>query len=603
MKKKKLKTIIFAFSIVTVLIFSSIGSFGISNDIVSEKNTIQIANVNVESNSVCIKTSSNSLLALNEISKNGKTNNLCSLNFNLSENILVAGQDGNESYPSIVTNGANSLVAYEYGDNDNSYLYLRKSSDYARTWDDFTKLEIELDDSEISVNTPALCIRPGKKIAYGVFFSPVQNSGIQGILDIPDISNFEGISWGVWNWSQLYFSGFSNPDIVYHYKPKVPWITGFIGSTTHSAGPCEDSLMFTFLWEDSPQYPAHSIITWYPEIEYCSNISLDIDDDLEKLYGVCEIKNASNQDLLFFKGFYDYGGGDSHINLTSQNQFTGSEDLKHPQILVKGNEIYIVAERDSQEIILFHSSNEGKTWIEKNVTADILPPGSDPSYPRLAANQTHLSYIFTEIGNISFINSNNQGKNWSEPVKLNTQNGSVVEEYRFADIIQRLDLTYVIWTDNRNISKDLYLAKEGDVVIDLMIIPESVNITRDPDFPLFSTNNWINFTVINNGNDYVENVPVVITYSKINNETVPTNYPVMILYLAGNGAEKKIQRPLFRMALIEFFRSLVDFAGIKNITITIDPGYSNNAFTLEDVSYEDIFPKLGWLEEILLRFF
>ena len=618
MKEKKQKSLIFAFSMVTVLILSSIGSFGISTDIVAEENTNQIANVNVKSNLVCIETSSNSLSNLNEISKNDKTHNLESLNFNLSENILVAGQDGNESYPSMVINGANSLVAYEYEDESDPYLYLSKSGNYSKTWSEPEKLEIELSGEEISVNSPALCIRPGKKHAYGIFFSSIKNSGIIGILDIPDISTFGNLDVKIWDWSEVhippqspdFFSwwDFATPDIVYHDKPNVPWINGFIGSTNYSYQgdwSATDSIMFTFLDKDNPNA---LWIQWDHQLEDCSNIDLDMDDTSKTFYGVCEIKNASNQDLLFFKGIYNAVG--QNITLTYDKEvFTRSENLTHPQILVEGEEIFIAAERDSKEIILFHSSNEGKDWTEKNVTTDVLPPGSNPKYPRLSANQTHLSCIFTEFGNISFINSTNQGLNWSEPVQLNTQNGSVVEEYRFADIIQRLDLTYVIWTDNRNGNRDLFLAKEGDVVIDLMIVPESVNITKDPDFPMFSTNNWINFTVRNNGDDYVENVPVEITYSKINNETVSTDYPAMILYLAGHGKEKSFQRPLFRMALIEFFRSLIDFAGIKNITIKIDPGDklgdndpTNDAFTLEDVSYEDIFPKLGWLEEILLRF-
>ena len=72
------------------------------------------------------------------------------------------------------------------------------------------------------------------------------------------------------------------------------------------------------------------------------------------------------------------------------------------------------------------------------------------------------------------------------------------------------------------------------------------------------------------------------------------------------GAEKTIERPLFRLTAIEFISALIDFAGIQNITVTVDPNdflgdndFSNNAYTLTNVTYGTIFPRLAWLEDIL----
>jgi hypothetical protein len=56
------------------------------------------------------------------------------------------------------------------------------------------------------------------------------------------------------------------------------------------------------------------------------------------------------------------------------------------------------------------------------------------------------------------------------------------------------------------------------------------------------------------------------------------------------------------LTITEYFNALIDFAGIQNITITIDPKYNDvnpddNSYSIP-VTYRDIFPRMGFLEPL-----
>ena len=244
MKDKKSKSIFFAFSMVALLILSSIGSFGISNDTVNEKDTNHVTNLNQISSTVCIKSTLSSRVTSTISTKNDVINTLEGPIVNPPENILVTGEEGDESYPSMVLSGSNILVAYEHKDNSDTYIYLRKSNNFGRSWSEPSPLKVIFEGSEIPVNSPTFCIRPNGKYAYGLLSSPVKDSGIQIFIEIPDITGDKKDIFFA-DWSDFGFYNFSYPNIVYHYKENAPWITSFIGSTTYEEAPSNNSFMFT----------------------------------------------------------------------------------------------------------------------------------------------------------------------------------------------------------------------------------------------------------------------------------------------------------------------------------------------------------------------
>jgi len=284
MKNNKSKSIIFAFLIVTLLVLSSFGSFGFSTKTVVEGNNVKLC-TSSKASVTRIKLTSNSVNSLTIPLNSGKIETFGDKDFN-ETNYVVANSTHDEYYPSMVVSGFDALVAYESKENDQSYLNLVNSLDFGRNWPEHRKL----DEITFPVNSPSICIDPNRKKAYGTFTSPNFNSGNQFLLEIDDIRDIIGedkIEVSMWPYSDDGFSNFSNPDIVYHYKQNVPWIICIIGSTTYAndtgVGPCNNSLMFLIRDEDNSEV---SWIGWDPEVENCSNVSIDMDDNSEILYGI-----------------------------------------------------------------------------------------------------------------------------------------------------------------------------------------------------------------------------------------------------------------------------------------------------------------------------
>jgi hypothetical protein len=337
-------------------------------------------------------------------------------------------------------------------------------------------------------------------------------------------------------------------------------------------------------------------LVWYSEIEHCSNISITNDYGDKTIYGICEIKNGSKQDLLFFRGnpqswFY----GNDLINQT----ISTSSSLTHPNIYVVGDNVYVVADSDSDGIVILNSSDKGETWELKEITKDLLDPIANPNYPLIYSDELELFCTYVESENIFMTSSIDDGYNWSEPKQLNSVNNSVVENYRFSNMF---DDKHILWTDDRNKSLDIYSVLLEVPGVDLTVVQDSIGIECEfKDMPLLRMKNWITFTIKNNGNIFVENVIINITYDCVNKTSEQTDYRATLHYLKP-GQEETFRRPLFRLTLNEFFNALIDFAGIQKLTVTIDPKYKDinpdDNIQSISVSYKDIFPRMGFLEPI-----
>jgi len=598
MKIKGSKNIIFAFAVAILLSLGSIATYATDNPDVTQK-----------TNSKDVKVILTQTLTSTVLTKSTRLHS-SSAPLDGVDNIVVSSYSGNETYPSMIMSGYNALTSYEYEDNSDTHIYLRNSREYGQTWSNAVQLVVNLDETHtnIEATSPSLCVSPENRHAFGTFVSTMKNSGIFGYYEISNIAgDFGDLQGSTLDWTNISYNStngnfysfwdFKNPDVVAYDNTITPWVISLIGSTNYTdpntgEGPTTDSPMFCF--RDLVHPDLYITIAWFPDIEHCSNISFANDYGHSIIYGVCEINNGSKQDLFFFKGNpHDWFYGENIVNQT----FTSTESLMHPQIFVKGNQIYLVAETESNGIILYNSSNGGNTWNVNSVVDSSL----NPKYPLIFANETSVLCSFVGSGNISLTSSENNGMAWSAPLQLNSVNGSVVEMYRYADLP---DDNHSIWTDNRNGNYDIYSVVRGSPEVNLMVMPESVNLTTEG-ISFIPTQNRIKFTVKNTGVGYVQDVEVAITYGCVNKTPQATKYPGYIFFLDGNGAERSFNQWLFRMTLPEFLRALRNFAGIQNITVTVDPegkykdsNLLDNSVTIP-VSYADIFPKLAFLE----RFF
>jgi hypothetical protein len=389
------------------------------------------------------------------------------------------------------------------------------------------------------------------------------------------------------------FWGFKDATIIYNKTyTRSQFIVIVIGSTDFEEdgqGKCTDCPMFFYRHPEEVNY---SIIAWDPYIEHCSNLSAVMDYDTNIIYGVCEIQNGSNKDILFFNDNPSMWDDDSPlVNQTIKS----SENFTHPSIFLKEDNIYITVESDTQGLILYHSSNNGKNWSDPIQIND-----NNVTSPVLYANETHLACFFVESGNLSMKTTIDNGKNWSDPIQINDYNGTVDSAYRNFDVG---NMDKIIWTDKREGNKDLYYLLKYIPKVDLAVT--NFTIIKDDVFPTF---NWISITITNFGDAPSSDIQVNITYSCEGETASATEYPGYIQSI-GAGDTLTVKRPLFRFKSPELFQSLIDFAGINNLSVYLDPGTvrddinpANNMYPPQPISYEEIFPYLGRFE-IIEKFF
>ncbi|KYK22262.1 hypothetical protein AYK24_02610 [Thermoplasmatales archaeon SG8-52-4] len=613
MKYIKFKNLILIIFTVLLLFSSAFVSIGTSINTANDINFLKVSDFNIRSSSVAIKLDSKKIetISLKIDSKDDEILTIESLAD--LDNIIIANSGYHEYYPSMVSNGRECLVSYEGKIENNTYIYLSNSNDYGQNWTIGKKLTLKetTQGDEIPINSPQICLKPFGREAYGVFLSSLTATGLIGGLEIPDISvlDLQKISYFILNYSKIpgnepsdysSFWDFSSPDIVFHDTTNVPWIIGCIGSTNYSDQnddySSKDSLM---LFYQDTNNPNTVWLQWDHTIENCANLSLAIDDELKKFYGICEQRNNSNNNLLFFKGTYKMQGSNPYLDVLYKN-ISSNISHKHPKIFVRDDDIYVAAEINidgiTDDILIYHSSNDGVSWNEIDPTGNFTaPPGEFvPKFPLISANSTDIFCAYIEDKNLYLTQSGNLGVNWSDPIQINDNDFSVAEGYRFADMP---DGQHIVWTDDRAVNLDIYSISRGVPSLNLMIIPGSLELNATKN-PYFSTYNSIKFKVRNTGEDFAENVIVEVIVNRSGLQPYITKYPGFIKYLA-TGAEIELKQPLFEMTLKGYIHAVSDLSEIDYINVSIIPSSnfqdsdpSDNTESLP-ATFDDIFPLLS----------
>ena len=593
MFKIKNKLVYVVFTIVFLLIISSINSIAIKYD-----NQDKQSNLN---NGIILKTRPETQkITFNNVYK---SNIMFTTESDGSNEIQITNLPDDEYHPSLIVSQLNALVAYESKNTTDSGkdVVLKSSKNYGATstWSEGSQFSIKQGKytflNDYNYTYPSLTNRPGWNKAYGSIVSSYSNSGVYLILEVANIgaNNIE-IDASILDWTNVsynettgnYFSfyDFSDANTIIYDKQDTTWVLALIGSTNYTdsetgEGPCTDTPMFSFL---NNMDPTNVSIAWFPDVQHCANLSVVNQYGSSMIYGVCEIDNVTNQDLLFFKGNPNLWSPEdaSLINKT----ITSSQNLLHPKIAVKDNNIYIVAENDTQGIVLYYSTDKGENWsLPINVTNDILPAGSKPEYPDIVVNETHLISTFIESGNLSIISSNNSGNTWSNSTKLNNQNNSVVSSYSYSDIGNSKQIA---WTDNRNGNNDIYyyLGYQPTPSVTVNNFDLSKNI------PFLPTNNIIEITLENQGDGLAEDVKVDIIYGYKNGSTITQTEFVPHI---SKFSTISVRYPMFTFTNPEYFQAFLNFSFIQDITVKTDEDELTKS-----IDYKDIFPILYHYETI-----
>lgn len=596
MKNKKSIDIAIIVVLISILICIPPGSIGIF----SQEGNIDIqttaSNPNIVKTHIKLPTSTT-------ISIQDENHFLKSTSTEHSENIAIASTTRDESYPSMGINHNNILVAYEHNDIDGPHVYYSSSTDYGHNWSAPSTLEINLGSNYQDINTtsPSISVYPNNNKAFGTFISPLNNSATFGYVDIPSIVGNKN-NWNAFtlDWSKIIhnatsgefysFWDFSNPDTICYNNASAPWVIGLIGSTNYTnattlEGPCNKAPMFCF--NDLEEPDKYISLTWYPEFQDCSHLSLANDYVSDTIVGVCEINNGLDQDILFFKGtLEDFYREEELSNYT----FTGVENLINPNVFIKDNQIYIVMETDEysdQEIIMYNSSDDGATWTKNRITSTTM----DSTNPTIFVNETHVQCSYIDSENLLIISSTDTGVTWNTPVQINDQDSVVVPGYHNSDMA---DMDHLVWTDDRNGNNDIYTIILNPPTVDLTVY----DVSLKKGFDFLGTKNWVSFTVKNDGTGIASNIHVTFSHTCKNQTSEFIPYTVDVSSIDAGCNETK-EQSLFRVQIPDYFFAMVQLFEIESITVHVDPdgttgdaNPSNNNATI-NVSYEDIFPEIS----------
>ena len=594
MKTTKSIKLAVSLTLVAILVCSSLGSF--ANTTSNERN--ENRNNNVLS---VKKTTETTSVTFNH--EKLKSTSIASSEDDISD-IVISNESDAEMHPAIAAGGKNVLVAYESEDSQR-YVRLKSSKDYGNTWSDYLPLNLGGIYDSYDLNSPNLDIKPGSNLVYGTVVSSYKNSGVYSFFKVSDISSsitsvsktsidWTNVSYNATTGEYFSFFDFSTPNIINYDNDTTPWVIALIGSTNYSddgVGPCTNSPMFSY--NDLSNPDDYVSIAWFPNIEDCSNLAIANEYGDDMIYGVCEINNGSNQDLLFFRGNPLLWNPDD-AELTNKT-ITSNDNLLHPKIAVNGNHIYIIAESDAEGIVIYRSTNQGDSWSKIKVTENILEPTDNPTYPDIVFDGTDWICSFILNRNLSLTTSNNSGVNWSDPVMINDVNDSVVASYRCYDIANK---DQIVWTDNREGNNDVYYQLSYIPSIDLEVV--SFGLVKEN--ILFPMKNLISIVVKNNGDGYAENVLVNISYECDDGNVTTLPYTATIPRIEASQT-KTVSTTLFVLQFSDIFQAYIDFAGITNITVTVDPyeekgdtDYSNNVLP-DEFEYKDIFNILWRFED------
>jgi len=618
MKNKISNKKILIFTIAIFLLSNSLISVGISKEVKSIKENI-IEKTDSKNSILKVDYQSKTVTKSCKATSSGMIQNL-DLGFSEGEsNIIITDSSKNESYPSMVFKRDNGIVFYEVEDEDGPFIYLKTTTNYGQSWNGEHRIIADVgSSSDVPIASPNIHVHPESinKHLYGTFKSSYNNSGAFGYFESYDFNNIPNGNFDIYtfDWSYFYnetiegyfsFWGFDSPNIIHYKNNTTPWVISIIGSTNYTnlssgEGPAEDSIMFCFNDLENPDN--FITIAWFPEIQNCSNLSIANDFGNEYIYGITEVKENGDSNLLFFRGNpYDWYYGDVLFNKTLE---ISGEDLFHPSIYTEDDKVYITAETNESGIVLFKSEDNGNAWTSESITDDLLDVNATPAFSNIIGNETHLLCSFIESGNLSITSSGDNGTSWETPEMINNINGSVVEDYKFVDFP---DEYHIVWTDQRNDNYDLFATVRGFPKIDISIDSDSVNLTSEG-IKIIPTKNKLLYKIVNNGGFPVSNIQINISVEfdeELNKSALAIGFPLNIDYLDA-GDEIDLQKFLFRIDIVEFIRSLLRFAGIKyvNISIILKPHYvdenpDNNNFRLP-VNYAYIFPNLGFLEDIFL---
>ncbi len=373
MKKQYFKKTVLVFLLVTILLSASFTAVGVSYE----------------------KTTGTPKTTKGFLTKSRKVGDLKLINLKSniesatgSEDIYQISDDSGDEYNiEMVSYQDKKLLSYEHIEDEKTDIRYRYSSNYEHVWS-----ESNIVSFENNLFSPCLTLASDGNHAFGAFLSDANESTLIYEIEFTTLGSPGDTITSDTPWSENDFYDFKSADIIRYddvtYENEnmlnVPYIVSIIGSTYFDGADCENSPMFFFR---SPEDPDSFTLAWDPNINDCSNLQIDRSDLNNLTYGVCEIENGTNTDLLFFDDNPIISGGawEKEGSTLSSQIITSDGNLLNPKISVEENNVFIIAETDvngKDELVLFNSFDLGENWEDPVYIDSNIKPNSDFSYSK-----------------------------------------------------------------------------------------------------------------------------------------------------------------------------------------------------------------------------
>ena len=529
------------------------------------------------------------------------------------QNIPVS-QYNHNSFPSIAAlNQNNILIAYTHrGINDD--IYIQRSTDGGSTWSNVFyspgPSELNYPFSTNNQTKPEVTITPN---GYGfcVFESDDNTSRIY-MLELPEINNEETwfVSW--FNLSHLqsnegyqyHIEGISYPAVSATKDKKIVIacaadITNITKGATYHQIPLllystDGGNDFTLIFSEDINY------------QYLSHTSIASDDGIYIVYQKGD-EPASGVVCIYYP---DGVVSSDWMDFIPQ---TDSYNLINPCVFTYENNVFITAERENNgehDIMMLISTDEGKHWNTFDVAT---APGESERYPSAFFDGTQLlcAFVNTTSNNLYLTTSEDKGLTWSKVKQVNSEDSPALDAYHSMQLGGEHSIVWVSGKEGKNLIYYSNLeenpAPQPSTDVDLYIKPGSVKIKSVEGKVIKHMNNIVSVVVSNQGEERVENAEISL-FIKVKGDDKLTHIASKTLRYINPGEEKEVKLLMFSPVVADAAPALIEFAGISEIKVVVDPENTvhesneyNNEASLK-CNYSDIFPRLEWLENIILHF-
>lgn len=378
----------------------------------------------------------------------------------LGTDIPIADSSNDEVAPSIaLCSGENLIAAYAIQpDILTSGILFSYSTDMGSTWNLYERQIEDMYDTD-----PAVAYRGVGNSAVACWTLGEYEAGNVVYL-MPDITDTETYGGSIWQWEDNYeFSDWHNFTIAGYNSEEYPefWgVMSYIGdsndeSINYFATQCPWVLTDGTKWYGEGYAVCDAFLKW----NYSRTTSTSIDQSTGRGYTVCDFYNDSvgTYSMAIISYPIETIWDDDAIWYTYEISGGFFASYSRPDISVRSGSGYIACEtneKGNKDIVCFHSTDGFSTTV-KTLIANSL---DDETNPSIISYGDVAQCTFIKSGNLYETHSTDNGVTWSEPIKINDQDGTVEAGWHTSELTRGGN---VIWVDNRDGNSDIYFDSTG----------------------------------------------------------------------------------------------------------------------------------------------